>query len=239
MIDILNQKFGQLTVIEYVEKRKNNHYWKCVCECGKEKIIKANNLIYKKTQSCGCLMVIKSQERRKDLTGIKLGMLEVIKFSNRRIRKNRSFVYWLCSCKCGRQVEIPSSSIIRGKIKSCGCFLPQRQKFGNSSFKHLFYQYKAKARIRNYSFELNAEEFELLIQGNCYYCNIEPKQIHKKKNGFGHILYNGIDRKDNTKGYTIENSVSCCGICNEMKMTKSENEFKQMIKKIYEHLDLK
>ena len=30
-------------------------------------------------------------------------------------------------------------------------------------------------------------------------------------------LYNGIDRKDNYKGYVIDNCLPCCTICNKSK----------------------
>ena len=47
------------------------------------------------------------------------------------------------------------------------------------------------------------------------------------------FLYNGIDRKDNNIGYIIENCVSCCGICNRMKMDMSYDDFLNHIRLIY------
>lgn len=38
-----------------------------------------------------------------------------------------------------------------------------------------------------------------------------PKQLYFL------YFYNGIDRLDNTKGYTPENSVACCKHCNSLK----------------------
>jgi hypothetical protein len=34
---------------------------------------------------------------------------------------------------------------------------------------------------------------------------------------YGKYVYNGIDRLDNTKGYTIDNIVPCCYKCNVLK----------------------
>ena len=49
----------------------------------------------------------------------------------------------------------------------------------------------------------------------------------------------GIDRKDSSKGYTLENCVSCCDICNRMKMQMSENTFLNRIEQIYNYSVLK
>lgn len=54
IIDITNQVFGKLTVIEFVG-RKNKHSWfRCKCECGGETITTSNNLKRGHTVSCGC-----------------------------------------------------------------------------------------------------------------------------------------------------------------------------------------
>lgn len=45
-------KFGKLLV---VEEDKNKEIYKCVCDCGNEKILKRSNLLGG-TKSCGCLM---------------------------------------------------------------------------------------------------------------------------------------------------------------------------------------
>lgn len=53
--NLLNQKFGKLTVIEQVESKNNRAHWKCQCECGKEVIVSSTNLIEHKVSSCGCI----------------------------------------------------------------------------------------------------------------------------------------------------------------------------------------
>lgn len=44
---------------------------------------------------------------------------------------------------------------------------------------------------------------------------------------------NGIDRIDSSKGYTIDNCVSCCPLCNQMKSNIDQNMFLTQIEKIY------
>lgn len=56
-IDLKNQRFGRLFVKEIYTKQTNNGEigWICICDCGKEKIVKTRNLRRGKTNSCGCL----------------------------------------------------------------------------------------------------------------------------------------------------------------------------------------
>ena len=57
MNDLINKKFGLLTVIEYAGKAKSRGktIWKCKCECGTVKNIQDNHLKSGNTKSCGCL----------------------------------------------------------------------------------------------------------------------------------------------------------------------------------------
>lgn len=56
LINLINQKFGQLIVIQ----RMNNDNWGasrwlCICGCGEETVVLGNNLRHSHTHSCGCL----------------------------------------------------------------------------------------------------------------------------------------------------------------------------------------
>ena len=55
MIDLVGQKFGRLTVVEFVKLENHKTFWKCVCDCGMTVIAKGNNLRSGNTKSCGCL----------------------------------------------------------------------------------------------------------------------------------------------------------------------------------------
>ena len=54
--NITGEKYGRLTAIKFIEIKNHLTYWLFKCECGKEKIIMATNVIYKhsRTISCGC-----------------------------------------------------------------------------------------------------------------------------------------------------------------------------------------
>lgn len=55
MIDLVGNKYGRLTVIEFVELKNHKTYWKCACDCGLTVIVTGNNLRSGNTKSCGCL----------------------------------------------------------------------------------------------------------------------------------------------------------------------------------------
>lgn len=66
---------------------------------------------------------------------------------------------------------------------------------------------------------LTLERFAILITQPCSYCGDNGKV--------------GIDRIDNSQGYTTENSTPCCKICNFMKKTMTKEDFLKHITKIY------
>lgn len=67
--------------------------------------------------------------------------------------------------------------------------------------------YILSASKRGYCMELQFDDFKILVVSPCYYCKSQ------KENEL-----NGIDRVDNSKGYTKENCVACCEVCNRMKL---------------------
>ena len=93
----------------------------------------------------------------------------------------------------------------------------------------LHYNTKASANKRGYVFELSVDEVSLLCQQLCSYCGKEPSQV---LNSFPNFKYNGIDRVDNSLGYTDGNCVPCCKLCNRMKGILSVDDFKEHIKTI-------
>lgn len=151
---------------------------------------------------------------------------------------------WECLCDCGNKTSITTSLLINGKTKSCGCLhkiasvqnsLKSRHKIANkdAASNSIYSQYKGNAKARKYIFELTKEEFRNLIKQNCFYCGTKPLNLYNTS--YYNLLYNGIDRLDNTQGYTLENSVSCCKMCNISKNNHSLEYFFNWIKNVYHH----
>ena len=56
--------------------------------------------------------------RIKDLKGERFGKLKVLESTDKRYH---NCIVWRCKCKCGKEVFIPSLSLISGNNRSCGC----------------------------------------------------------------------------------------------------------------------
>lgn len=54
LIDLTNQRFGRLIVTGRAGFEHKQATWKCVCDCGNEKIVMGQNLRRGLTTSCGC-----------------------------------------------------------------------------------------------------------------------------------------------------------------------------------------
>jgi len=119
--DIKGKKFNHLTAIKYIgikhTKSGNRfHYWLFRCDCGNEKVIKRDSVVYGVSKSCGCHF------ERTDIAGNKYNFLTAIRFSETRCtKKGKPYHYWLFKCDCGKEKVINKQSVVRGTIKSCGC----------------------------------------------------------------------------------------------------------------------
>lgn len=110
-------------------------------------------------------------------------------------------------------------------LKSCRSFLMKKMLETNEnkkSSKELQYNvYVRNAGLKNLDFAITYDEYVELVTKDCHYCGIIQER------GF-----NGIDRKDQTKGYLLENCVSCCKTCNYMKGSTSEEVFIKRVEHI-------
>lgn len=75
----------------------------------------------------------------------------------------------------------------------------------------LLAQYKYAAKRKKIPWNLAREDFERLTKENCVYCNKPPSRVRR---GY---RFTGVDRKDNDRGYELENCVPCCSECNYIK----------------------
>jgi hypothetical protein len=168
-----------------------------------------------------------------DIIGKRFGKLVVIKRDG-SIKRDAT---WLCRCDCGNKCINTGSRLRSGYIKSCGClrFFPK----GDATFNILLSVYKKRAKRRGFEFELTKEQFCELTKQNCHYCNAMPSQRTRNRTANGDYIYNGLDRIDTIKGYTIDNVVPCCKDCNYAKRKMSIPRFKFWVQQIFEHFGSK
>lgn len=187
--------------------------------------------------------------KARNYTNEKFGNLTAIRKTENIGRDNRKL--WLFRCDCGNEVERPPGNIVSGWTKSCGCLAKIHQQTTLKRYTEartqpnqmgaknkLYGRYKNQAKARGILFELPKELFLNLIEQQCHYCNSSPSSViyPKYQNKSLFAVYNGIDRRDNRKGYSEENCLTCCGICNKMKMAMGYEEFLQHISKIIHNM---
>lgn len=172
-----------------------------------------------------------------DLTGRTFGGLLVI---GRSKRTNRSRT-WVVECQCDKRTRLEMAASTLEYRVSCGACnhdngwkpswqLPQISSIVSKYFR----EYHRDARRRGYSFEIEKEHFHQLVTMPCRYCARPParRRKHEKNRHTLHLLVNGIDRVDNNIGYTRENVVPCCEICNRAKSAMSQSDFESWLNRI-------
>ena len=74
-----------------------------------------------------------------------------------------------------------------------------------------YLSYIKGAKERKLKFELTFENYLFITSQPCYYCGAQEKI--------------GIDRMNNSIGYILSNSTSCCPTCNYMKKAINKDQF--------------
>jgi hypothetical protein len=55
IMDLIGQQFGRLIVQDFAGRTNGVTWWHCICDCGKQRDVRAGNLRSGRAQSCGCL----------------------------------------------------------------------------------------------------------------------------------------------------------------------------------------
>lgn len=171
-----------------------------------------------------------------NIIGQRFGRLVVKEFSYQE--KGKYDKFYLCKCDCGNTKNIRKTGLKSNMTKSCGCLLREsnaKTRLPNNmgAVNTIKADYKRHAKNRNFEFTLTDIEFRHLVSLNCFYCEMKPSNTHRGKNCKEGFIYNGIDRLNSNMGYTLNNCVPCCYICNRAKMNRSFDEFTEWIKKAY------
>lgn len=187
---------------------------------------------------------------RVDLSGKNFGTFVVIKY----LGGPRSL--WLIKCDCGQERSIRAQSIkenrgIRRCNQKCTAYIGTKsiKPQGDVGLTRLFNNNKKGAFRRGLEWGLTKEEFKKITSGDCVYCGVAPSNIasimdygKKSLSRFSDTyvekskyFYNGVDREDCSKGYILDNCVSCCKNCNFAKFKLSKADFLNHIEKIYKH----
>lgn len=223
----------------------------------KDKFIKTieNKKITYKCEECGHVTtsikqygckICNRNSRNKDIIEkeyIGFKVINIFYDSTKPLTKRR---YANCICDCGEKIIIRGDQLSKRRgCKKCGCAFGGKKRVypdNESGKKLVFNSYKKNSIVRNLTFDISREQFDILIAGNCYYCGDTPRLCtysSKAALKYKDLYINGIDRLDNNIGYIIDNCVPCCTTCNMMKKTMSDKVFLEHIKKINKYQENK
>lgn len=175
---------------------------------------------------------IKSGTRFNNLTILEEDISKVIGNTSRKMFKVK--------CDCGEIFSASGTLMRRNKITSCkNCSFTNRSKMSIKTTQNQMVFAKRvlnRCNTKHIDVAITADEYIEKAKMNCHYCNAEPMPANgTARLGEGLLKIHGLDRIDSSLGYTNENTVSCCIICNTMKASLSTNEFLLHINKIYKN----
>ena len=184
----------------------------------------------------------------KDYTGQRFNKLVATKRIG--MDKTNKHSVWEFVCDCGNTITSPIKPIRNGAQKSCGCWKKEQNRLpkeyvptkGNyeDTRRKVYTDYYNSAKKRGLSFDIAEDRFYEKIQQPCHYCGETASNEVKNRGTIRFpdrpmFIYSGLDRVDNMLGYTDENTVPCCTMCNRMKKAFSLNYFLEKVKQVYEH----
>lgn len=220
--------FDKLTVIEPMVFINGQRFYKIKCSCNRGEKLMRERLIVQRG-NCGC-----SRIKHPLINGEKYGELGIKCFSH---YDNKQAIYTVI-CRCGKEFNVSRHSIVTKGTTHCGCVplsvIRNQIKPNKHSCKNSIYaQYRLKAKIRNFDFQLSFQEFLSFIVRPCYYCGVLESNTHKNTHAKEIYKYNGIDRLDSNKGYILDNCVPCCKNCNKAKLGMTDLNFLEWVERVY------
>lgn len=142
-MSLIGKKYNMLTVLELSDRlnTSGNRMYKCRCDCGNIQYGTKWELVNGYLQSCGCIR----KRPKKDLSNKKFGKLTALY----PVGKSKSSgTLWHCLCDCGNEVDKPTSILMSGGVKSCGCLIKTRNRSNSSdAIGVTFYSNKWHAHI--------------------------------------------------------------------------------------------
>jgi hypothetical protein len=216
-LDLTGQRFGRLLVLYQANDHitpsgRHRVTWHCLCDCGNEIDVISASLRSGVTQSCGCLC--RDQNSKLDE-------------SLREYDQQGNIIKRVCQC-CKRMLSVDeyykNSHTADGYSGVCKyCY--------SHSLQGRYNVYRKGAKARNLDFNLTRDEFDLITSQPCHYCGEYSEKYFDKE-------YSGVDRVDSSLGYSVDNVVPCCDMCNRMKLDYNIdvwiNKMKQILKNLEE-----
>ena len=143
-------------------------------------------------------------------------------------------IYHFYCLECNKELNVQISAFKRhsGKCQRCS-------QLGEPYF--FIYNELKNHRNKKVEFNISFEDFKKIIENNfCHYCS---KELHYNKHSrqWGKNLSRAhqLDRKNNSKGYILNNVVPCCWTCNRLKSNEFTYEEFLLLSPILKQIQLK
>lgn len=217
---MIGRTFGELTVLSRAKNGKSGVFrYLCQCTCGHTTETRGGRLLSGYTTQC--------YNHKKILMGSVFGSFTVVR--SRRGSPSKPFApFYEVKCGlCSKHRWFRSDYLKTTPTCKCSYAPKNKGKGGENAYS----SYVRDAKKRNMNFELSREVFFSLIEKDCFYCGAPPRKYYDYPRP-----RNGIDRVDNSIGYTEANSLPCCGQCNVSKRNKSQSEFIAWAQRLYLHI---
>ena len=152
----------------------------------------------------------------------------------------RGITLWRCRCDCGRETVVRYLNL--GRItRSCGCLRVEAAKVRERKKNHpthggVLSYYLRNAKTRGISWSLTPDQFTTLVTSPCHYCGCAPVERWLKGKM---VMWSGVDRVDNTRGYEPGNVVPCCRHCNSAKGSRSVEEFNEWAHRVVHRIHMR
>jgi 5-methylcytosine-specific restriction endonuclease McrA len=217
----------ELLIDRIVEDRSDGKHQLFTCRCptpGCSNVVSVwkKKHINKKCRACSNLLR-QGQILSSHLAPLKDKIVEI-----RRSSHNKPRYIFKCSTDgCPNTTTPKTESIQKGEIFCREC---RNNQFKKRPYERSYNHLKKRCKEKQLEGQiLTYEEYEQLCSIEyCHYCGkFLNRAQYKSQPGSDAIL---IDRKDSSKGYTVDNSVPCCPECNNNKAAwMNDKEFQLLM----------
>lgn len=129
-LNIIGKKFNILTAIRFAGRDIKHNYgmFEFQCDCGNKKILRGSHVVTGGTRSCGCLKDAKARSHIGEVHN-RLTIID-IEWDN---KENRYQMICTCSCASSKRTLVRYDRLVRGDVKSCGCYLKETSSITGST----------------------------------------------------------------------------------------------------------
>lgn len=157
------------------------------------------------------------------------------------LHMDNEHAYMMCDCTAEYSLKLTNTLKNNGNFMCRQCYAERDAANFDAhwGYKSAFARIRKDARSADRVFEIKMEEFRYLCQQNCYYCGSIPSNLitYRGQNSFTfrYFMYSGLDRINNDIGYTRQNVVPCCIICNRAKNSMPFKDFIDWLNKLTDY----